>query len=105
MFDHIVPRERLLDHHQVEPVELLENIREFGDVGSVRVDHQANVRKLFTYRSDLFNVPARFDLDLDSPIALLQVTTDDLDKLFDTLLNSDTDSALDMSPCPAKHSA
>src|SRR2546429_5490641 len=46
----IVPAERLLDHHQVEAFELLEERPILQRVGGVGVDHQLDARKSWRKR-------------------------------------------------------
>src|SRR4029077_19022765 len=57
MIEDIVMSQRLLDHHQVKLIQLLEE-RDVGErVGRVRVSHQFNVWKLVAYLRDDFQIP------------------------------------------------
>ena len=55
----VVVVERLLDHHQVEPVELGEPRRVLERVGGVGVDHERNVAEPLADALDRLRRPTR----------------------------------------------
>ena len=65
----VVVLERLLDHHQVEPIERGEVRGVAERVGGVGVDHQRNGAEPRADRLDRGDVPAGLDLDLDAAVA------------------------------------
>ncbi len=65
----VVVAERLLDHDQVEGVELLQQRRVFQAIGGVGVHHQANARESFAQRARGLDVVARLDFDFDALVA------------------------------------
>ncbi len=79
--DFIVPK-RLLDHEQLEGVELAQVLNLVQRVSGIRVHTKQNIGPA---RANLFQniqVPSRLDLDLDSPVASRQFGLDLLQKLF-----------------------
>ena len=87
--DDVVVRQRLLDHHQVEIVELLQSRRIVQRVGGIRVRHQPDRGETLANAPDHVNIPARFDLHLDALISGGQFALDLLDQLLHRVLNSD----------------
>ena len=55
----VVGRHRLLEHQQVELVELAEDVDVGGGVGAVGVDHQRDVAEVLADRADELDVAAR----------------------------------------------
>ena len=62
----VFPAERLLDHHQVEPVKFLQALNVAERVGRVRVGHQRNVREFFPNAFKNLRVPSRLDFYFDA---------------------------------------
>ena len=69
VIDDVVVRQRLLDHHQVELVQLLQMVDVGERVGRVGVGHQLDVRETLAHLANHIDVPARLDLHLDALIA------------------------------------
>src|SRR5690242_17159659 len=65
----VVPAERLLDHDEVEGVELLQKGRVFEAISGVGVGHQADAREALAERADRLDIAARLDFDLDALVA------------------------------------
>ena len=69
VIDDVVVRQRLLDHHQVEVVELLQMVGVGQRVGGVGVGHQLDGGKALAHLADHVHVPAGLDLHLDALVA------------------------------------
>ncbi len=65
----VVPAKRLLDHDEVEGVELLQERRVFEAIGRVGVRHQADAREAFAESLHGLDIAAWLDFDLDALIA------------------------------------
>mgnify|MGYP007107674785 CR=1 FL=1 len=87
--------ERLLQHEQVERVERLQRGGVGQSVGRVGVEHQRDVRELGAHGPRQLHVVARLDLQLDAPVALLQVAGNDVYRLGEARLDADADADLD----------
>ena len=85
--------QRLLDHHQVEIVELLRGARYRQRVGGVGVGHQLDGGKALAHLADHVDIPARLDLHLDALVAGGQFALDLLEQLLHRILNADGDAA------------
>jgi hypothetical protein len=82
VIDQVVVFERLLDHQQGKLVQLSKMLAIRQRVSAVRVDGQQNVRVTAPHFSHDFDVPARFDLELDSLITETEVAIHSLQKLI-----------------------
>ena len=60
----IIMGERLLNHHQIELVQLAQVIEIRCCIGRVGIDHQGDLWKSTTHLPHYFGVPTGFDLDL-----------------------------------------
>ena len=65
----VVPAKRLLDHDEVEGVELLQKGRVFEAISGVGVGHQADAREALAERADRLDIVARLDFDFDALVA------------------------------------
>ena len=94
--DDVVVRQRLLDHHQVEFVQLSEVLGVGQGIRRIRVGHQPDGGKPLADAPHHVHVPTRFNLDLDALVAGLQLFLDESQQLFDRILNADGDAARDL---------
>ena len=67
--EQVVPAERLLDHHQVVGVDLLEQVEIFEAIGGVGVNGKLDARKFLADARRSRQVFARLDLDFDALVA------------------------------------
>src|SRR5580693_5684592 len=65
----VVVAEGLLDHDQVEGVELFQQRGVFQAIGRIRVHHQANARELFAEGAGWCHIAAGFDFDFYALVA------------------------------------
>src|SRR5579864_6904231 len=65
----VIPAERLLDHHQIKTIELLQERKIIHCISGVGIHHQLDSRKLLPQTLHLLQVFARLDLDLDALVA------------------------------------
>src|SRR5208282_3545072 len=66
----------LLEHEQVEFVQLAEDVDVGGRVGSVAIHHQGNLAEVLADRADKLDVASRLDLDLHTAISFGQMGLD-----------------------------
>src|ERR1700731_1839201 len=92
----IVPAERLLDHHQVEAFELLEQRPIIRSVGGVGVDHQLDARKILAQAAHQLEVLSRLDFYLDALISGSEFFLHRGGELVQRLFNADRDAAGDL---------
>src|SRR6476469_1223952 len=97
----VVVPERLLDHEKVEPFEVGEETEVLKCVGGVGVAGEKYVGPAIAYAVEYFDVPLRFDLQLDAPIAGTKLGCNLAQQLLDGVLDADGDAAFDLSVCPA----
>src|ERR1700687_1848420 len=86
--DVVVP-ERLLDHQQIEWIELSQVLDLIEGISGIRVATQSDVSPA---RADAFEhvqVPARLDFDLDAAVAGGQFDLDFFQQLLDRILDAD----------------
>ena len=81
MVDQVAHRERLLQHQEPEPIQLQEVLEVVQVVGCIGVGRERDLRVALPYRAHRLDVPARLELDLDPPVAFLQVLGDDRQQL------------------------
>ena len=74
--DNLIVRQRLLDHHEIKTVELLEPVRIGQRVGGIGVGHQLDRREALAHFGHHVHVPARLDLHLDALIPGRQLALD-----------------------------
>ena len=98
MVPHVVVRQRLLDHHEIESVEFFEERNVFEAVRGIRVDHEGSVGKPLPNGSHDIAIPAWLDLDLDTSIAAGQFGLYLLQQLPHAFLDSDRNPRLDLGP-------
>ena len=91
----VVVVQRLLDHHQVEAIERGQVIGIRQRVSGIGVHHQRHVAARLADAGDRGDVPARPDLDLDSPIAGRPFDLHPLDELVERILDPDRHAGLD----------
>ena len=97
VIDDVVVGERLLDHHQVEVVELLEMGGVGQRVGGVGVGHELDAGEALAHAADDVDVPAGLDLHLDALVAGGELGLDLLEELLDGVLDADGDAAGDFA--------
>src|SRR5690348_8686476 len=98
---HVVPTERLLNHHQAEAVQQFKMLKVAQSIRGVRIGHQLDGRKLLSNPSQDFNVPAWFDLYLDALVSSHDLSSDFFQQFFQRVLDADGDAAWNFVPCPA----
>ena len=95
--DDVVVAQRLLDHHQVEFVQLAQ----VGGIGQgvrrIGIRHQLDAGKALAHAPHHVHVPARLDLHLDALVAVGQLALDLFQKLFHGILNPDGNAAGDFA--------
>src|SRR6185369_12554924 len=89
MIKHIVISERLLQHHQIELIERLEQWHVAQRISRIRIAHQTDFRKALAHAPDNVEIPTRLNLDLNSLVAGIHFFLDLLDQLFGRVLNPD----------------
>src|SRR5689334_4829018 len=72
MMVHVVPFERLLEHHQVKSIKFLQKFCICKTIGGISVGHQSGLRKLLSHRRDKSEILSRFYLDFDALIPVIQ---------------------------------
>src|SRR5256886_6645615 len=92
----IVPAERLLDHHQVEAFELLEERPILQRVGGVGVDHQLDARKILAQAAHQLQVLPWLDFYLDALVAGRKFLLHRGRKFIQRFLDSHRDAASDL---------
>ena len=97
VIDDVVVRERLLDHHQVEIVELAQVVDIGERVGGVRVRHQLDGGEALAHLPDHVHIPAGLDLHLDALVAGGEFGLDFFEELRHGILNADGDAAGDFA--------
>ena len=98
--------EGLLDEQQVERVEAGEQRDVVGRVRRVRVDLEQPARaELLAHGPDRHEVPAGLDLELDAPVALLDVARDLVEELLEGRRDADRDAAVHPLPLGAEQLA
>src|SRR5689334_6504066 len=85
----IVMPQRLLDHEQIEAVELLEMRNLFQPVSGIRIATQQDLRPAIANLLKYFNIPAWFALDLDSAISGAKLSRNLLHQLLVRVLDAD----------------
>ena len=99
---HVVPGERLLDHHQVEGVQRPEEGRVGEGVGAVRVDHEGHRGEAPADRLHQRAVVPGLDLDLDATVAGGDLGGDLVQERLLVLLQADGDAGGDLAAAPAQ---
>src|SRR5579884_341994 len=95
MIEDVVPTQRLFQHHEPKGIELTQ-VAGVGDgVGRVGVGHERHVGMRFPNHSDDLDVPTRHDLDLDSPVTILDCPAHLLDQASQLRFGAQADSSLD----------
>jgi len=98
MREHLLFRQRLLDEQELEGIQLGEVLCMPDRVGGVGVDLQRHIPKALAHRPYRLHVPPRFDLELDAPVALIEVLANSLQQLRDRAVDADGDSTIDLGP-------
>ena len=76
VLEEVLMMQGLFDHQQLEIVERSEHVEIVQRVRGVRVDGQEDVRMIGSDRRDPVHVQAGRDLELDPPVALLEIVVD-----------------------------
>src|SRR5260370_14757244 len=95
--DFVIPQ-RLLDHQQIERVELAQMLKLIERVGGIRVHTENDIRPAGADLLQHIQIPSRLHLDLDPPVSRRQLRFDVLQKLFRRVLNADRNAARDLAP-------
>ena len=98
MIDDVVMRQRLLNHHQIELIQLLQPVCIGQRVGGIRVRHQLDARKLLPHLPDHVHVPTRLDLHLDALVSVREFLFNLLQQLRDGVLHTDGHAARNLPP-------
>src|SRR5260370_12843087 len=85
----ILPPQRLLDHHQVISIELLQNGQVGGAIRGIGIHHHLDARKLLAPPLHLLQVLARFDFDFDALVARRKFLLHRGGKLIQRILDPD----------------
>ena len=85
----VIDLHRLLEHQEVECVQLAEDIEIGCGVRGVGINHQGDVAEVLPDRADELDVAPRLDPDLDPTIPLVQVSVDRLEQLDDRRIKPD----------------
>ena len=93
--------QRLLDHDQVEFVELLERLDVAKREGVVRVGHERRIGKRLSHCAHELDIVARLDLQLDLVVALLDRAPRALDERCRAALDAERDARLNACACAA----
>ena len=96
MVDDVVVGERLLDQEQAEIVERLERRQVVERVGRIRIDLKRDRGIAVANPAHDVDIPARRDLELDAPVAFVEVAGDQVQQGFDAALDSQADSREDL---------
>src|SRR5579885_11736 len=88
----IVPAERLLDHHQMKRVELLQHGEVAHSVGGIGIHHEPQAGKLLAQPANRFNILPRLDLDFDALIASFKFHSNGGNESFQRFLNPNRDT-------------
>jgi len=78
----VVVRKRLFDHQQIQILHLFEQAGVVQGVSRIGVDHQRDAGNCCAHGARIGEVAARFDFDLDAPIADFTETQHALYQLF-----------------------
>jgi hypothetical protein len=100
--DDIVPRQRLLDHQQLELVQPLEEVNISQRVSGIGVTHQDNRRETVSHFPHNIQVPARLDLDLDTLIAGGDLFLDFREQFSDGVLDANRNATVDAPAAPSQ---
>src|ERR1700720_4698858 len=95
--DFIIPQ-RLLDHEQIERVDLAQMLKLIERVGGIRVHTENDIRPAGADLLEHIQIPSRLHLDLDPTVSRRQLSFDLLKKLFRRVLNPDRNAARDLAP-------
>src|SRR5215468_7419329 len=93
----VVMPQRLLDHQEVETVELAQVLDLVQCVRGISVATQKNIRPALADSFENVHVPSRLTLDLNPPIAGGEFSFNLLEQLLHRILDSDGDAARDFS--------
>lgn len=100
-----VSRQRLLDHHELELIELVKNAFLIQSVGSVRVGHQRDIAEALADAAHQFHVAARLDLDFDAPVPFPPEMLDAIQKCWQVRHQSDCGSGFYRTLFASEHIA
>src|SRR5438094_2921405 len=92
MIDKIVMIERLLDHQQVEKVQCLQMFLIRQGIGAVSIHGKKNIGIASPHFSHDIDIPAGFNLELNSLITSGQVPLYPIEKLIEIGLNAEADT-------------
>src|ERR1700730_3124509 len=98
----IIPTERLLDHHQVIPVKLLQHRPIRSAISGIGIHHQLDARKILPHPFYLLHVLARLDFDFDPLIPSGQLALHRRGQLVQRLFNSNRYAASNLFAYPAQ---
>src|SRR5262245_32854787 len=87
---------RLLDQQEIELVERREGLDVIDGICSIGVDLKRDVAEVLAHRSHRIEVVSGLDLELDPPVALLEVALDRSQQLDGSLVNADGDTTVDL---------
>src|SRR5690349_4648162 len=99
---HVVPTERLLNHHQTEAVQQFEMLDVGESIRRVRVSHQLDVWKLTANQIQDLDVPAGPDLHLNALVSSHDLSADFFQQFFRRVLDAYGYAAGDLLSCSAE---
>src|SRR6266404_6999580 len=85
----ILPPQRLLDHHQVISIELLQQRPVRRAIRGIGIHHQLDTRKILPHPLHLLHVFARFDFDFDALVARAKFLLHGCGEFVQRILDSD----------------
>jgi hypothetical protein len=100
--EEVVPAEGLLDHHEVERVELFEQGKIFPAISGVGVDGKFDARKFLANTLDYGEILAGLDFEFDALVAGREFVLHAGDEFFDGVFYADRDTGGDFSLRAAK---
>src|SRR5689334_5748008 len=102
VIEDVVVCQWLLQHHQIELIELLKERRVGEFVSGVGIAHQTDVGKLFAHAFDDLEVPTGFDLDLDALVTGVDFLTNLCKQLVGRILNANRNAGRDLRSSAAE---
>jgi hypothetical protein len=100
--DDVVVRQGLLDHEQVELIQITQRIYVTQCVGRVRVGHQWHIGEAPADDCDHINVVAGCDFELDPAVSFFQVTLYQTYQLAGVALDTQADAGEDLAAGASK---
>ena len=88
----VIVRKRLLNHQQIELIQLRQMLGICDCVIAVGIEHQQDIGELGSHRPRHFDIPAALNLQLDAPVTLFQAIAHDRHRRFQRWLDADADA-------------